>query len=256
MKMKKIPKDLSLFLNKLREEFINNFEKNLVGMYIYGSISYGDFKKHRSDIDIFVFVNKKISKKDIEVLKRIFDQPEIKNNYWFEKLEIDFIFIKDIESIKNVINTTCLRGGKLVNAKIEGLSMDLKNLLDCGIILYGPEPKTFIPKIKNNVLNEALGEKFIHIKENYPKWHKIDFWNQMYLTVQLCRIIYSIKNNDKVVSKKKATKWCSKNAPQEFRKMIKIALKGIDDWEKPINKEVGEKLSNLMNYTEDLLKKN
>ena len=146
MKIKKIPRNLNIFINELKEQLIIHLKEKVLGIYIYGSISYGDFKKHRSDVDIFVFVNNKISKKDIEVIKRISNNPKIKKNDWFKEVEMDFIFIKDIKPIKNIINTNCLRGGKLISSKIEGLSMDLKNLLDCGIILYGPEPKICVKK--------------------------------------------------------------------------------------------------------------
>ncbi len=172
-----------------------------------------------------------------------------------KKLEMDYLSIKQINPIvKNNFEDICFKGGKLVNSKVEGFSIDLANMLECGIVLFGPPPSQIIPSFDKKLLDEALHDKFNHIKRNSPKWIKKDFWNQTFVIIQLCRIIYSKQNRNKPVSKKKAATWCLKNVPSEFKTIIKTAIAGIDNWEKPINENMLEKIPKLINYTEKLLR--
>ncbi len=247
-----LPNDLNAFLLAIRNQLLMKFKDYIIGIYIYGSISYGEFEKFRSDVDVMVFLNTRLLDKDFEDLKKIYEVPQLRNSRWIKKLEMDYVFIGDIKPVKNIVNTVCFRNDKLINSKIEGFSMDLSNILDCGIVLYGPTPSTFIPEIEEKLIEEALLDKFNHLKGNAPKWSAIDFWNEMFIIIQLCRIIYSVKNKDKVVSKKKAAKWCSENVPDKFKSIIKTALKGIDNWEKPTDEEIKNKLTDFIEYAEKL----
>lgn len=248
-----LPDDLNKFLTLLRKKVVCLLGDKIVGIYIYGSISYGDFEESRSDVDVMVFLKSKLSGVDIKALKKTYASPKIKNSKWIEKLEMDYVFVGDMDPMRNTVNTVVFRGCKLIKSSIEGLSMDLKNILECGIILYGPKPSVFIPEIREELLNGALLDKFIHLKENAPKWSGLDFWNQMYIMIQLCRIIYSIKNGDNIISKKKATEWCRENVPMKYRSIVETSLGGIDNWERPIDREIGEKLFEFMSYVEELL---
>ena len=247
-----IPRDLKIFLLEIKKRLLMQMKDNIRGIYVYGSLSYGDFEESRSDVDVIVFLDARLDEKGFGILKGLYEKPQIRNSKWISKLEMDYVSIEDMKPLKNIIGTACFRGGSMVHSRIEGLSMELSNILECGISLYGPEPSAFIPEISETLLDEALLNKFIHIKENEPKWSKIDFWNQVFIIVQLCRIIYSVKNKTYVVSKKKATQWCSDNISQ-FSSIIDTALKGLDNWERPIDEEIRNELPRFLRFTEKIL---
>ena len=63
-------KDINEILYFLTQGIYNVFGSNLIGVYLTGSLSYGDFKEGRSDIDLAVVINQPATPKQIEELRQ------------------------------------------------------------------------------------------------------------------------------------------------------------------------------------------
>jgi len=124
-----IPTDLKSFLMYFIAEISELFKDSIVGIYLYGSLSYGNFESGRSDVDIIVYTKALLSTEEIKTLETWINQN--KDKKWFSSLEVDFI---KSDVVKNTINTIRISGGKLnTKAKMYGASIDLQNVRDSGI---------------------------------------------------------------------------------------------------------------------------
>jgi len=241
--------DLKSFLMYFIAEISELFKDSIVGIYLYGSLSYGNFESGRSDVDIIVYTKALLSTEEIKTLETWINQN--KDKKWFSSLEVDFI---KSDVVKNTINTIRISGGKLnTKAKMYGASIDLQNVRDSGICLYGENPKNIIPSISDKLIRNALRDKLSELKLTSEERSKSDLWNQMFLVIQLCRVIYSLKNNFAPISKRNAALWCIDNLPNKLAPMASIALSKIDNFYGPVNEEIAINCYKLIEYAEDLL---
>ncbi len=252
-----IPEDLKKCLRILQKELPSVLEDVLYGIYIYGSLSYGDFEEERSDVDVFVVTTRTLDAEGQSRLQQWYENGPLATSSWFRRLELDIANKESITSeIQNHLETIGFSGGQMRdNAHMEGASMDIQNIRDCGLVLYGPEPKMFISEIDPHLLQDALQEKFKEVKRGIEEWGSHDLWNQMYFTIQLCRIAYTLHEN-KPISKRAAARWCLEHLPTRFHSMIRIALEAMDDHEGPLSADIAQGLPKLMNHIELLFEKN
>ncbi|UFX83072.1 aminoglycoside adenylyltransferase domain-containing protein [Candidatus Absconditicoccus praedator] len=250
----KLPESLKGFFKTIKKELPEILPDILVGIYVYGSISYNAFDPKRSDVDVAAIIKRKLNEEEIQKLTNWYQTKQMKSNKWISRLEMDFITLENITTnISNDTETTRFAGNKLKEkANMDGAIMDWENIRSCGIVLYGKTPDSFIPEINEDSLFEALIDKFENLKQNIPKWQNNDLWSQVFIVTQLCRVIYALENNGKPISKKQATQWCKENSPFQFKDMISFVLQNINAGGEPTVKIVSENLPAFVAYIDKL----
>jgi hypothetical protein len=253
-KLEKLPKSLKEFFKIIKEELPEILPDILVGIYIYGSISYDAFDSKRSDVDVATVIKRKLNEEEIKKLVNWYQIEHMKSSEWINRLEMDFITLEDITSnMHNDTETTRFAGGNLKRkVNMDGAIMDWENIRSCGIVLYGVSPDSFIPEINKDLLFEALVDKFENLKQNIPTWVIVDLWNQVFIVVQLCRVIYALENNGKPVSKKQAAQWCKENSPFQFKEMISFVLQNLNAGGEPTVEIVSTNLPAFVEYIDKL----
>lgn len=251
-----LPKDLVVLLDFFVKEIIRITDKNLLGCYVYGSISYGDFDVERSDVDLIVLLQIPLKEQNRNEIRNWLSRKDVDGNKWIDRLEVDFISKEDfIPTVKNIIYTDRISSGKLrTRRKYHGVAIDLQNVKDCGIVLFGKSPNESIPTINKMLLFDALKSIFLQLKTESKKWVKANLWNQSFLVIQLCRVMYGYRNNCKPVSKKKAIIWCLDNVPEKFHSMIRIAQDKIVDYNGPLEKEITNNIDDFLGYIENQIR--
>ncbi len=200
-------------------------------------------------------IRKPFTKRDIKSLEGLLEQYRLLHNGWLKRTELDFIEISEInQKINNTIETLRISDSAVKRkTTIHGASIDLANLSECGIILFGPHPTTFMPKISQELLTQALKEKFLDLKRNIPTWMKLNLWNQAFIAVQLCRVIYTLKTK-KYGSKKTATKWCAGNLPEPLNEVALEADYKIENFNGPLSKTLEKHIPSLVAYIDKMFK--
>jgi predicted nucleotidyltransferase len=180
-RLKLLPKSLQSYLSTITED-LTKIIPDLLGIYLYGSITYGDFREKSSDVDLVIITKNSIVK---EVYKKLEKYFESSKNEWAKRSEIDFVIEKDVLNYKSV--GVHFSGGKLKNDFPADSSIvnTWINLYDQGINLYGPEPRKIIPEISVPERIKSFRETFDGLRKNIPTWIKENFWNQVYITVVL-----------------------------------------------------------------------
>ena len=63
---------------------------NVLGIYLTGSLSYGAFNYHSSDIDITVIVHRPVSRSELDSIERLHREIEGKFEKWAWRLECSY----------------------------------------------------------------------------------------------------------------------------------------------------------------------
>lgn len=100
-----MPKTAYPHLNKFLELLLRRIQsilgKKLVGLYLYGSLSTGDFDYETSDIDLMAATTTDIDEKDFNELKEMQDDLVRKYKIWDNRLEIAYMSLHALKTFKS-----------------------------------------------------------------------------------------------------------------------------------------------------------
>lgn len=221
--------DINNVLYFLAEGIQHIFGANLAGMYLTGSLSYGDFNEKRSDIDLAVVLKNSASPEKIKMVKKLHSDAEQKYKKWSKKIECSYI---PLEIMQNILPPKTPRpyigNGIFYPEAPYGNEWIINQyfLYNYGVALIGPDFKTLVKPIKIIDVKKAC------IKDLFKEWepkiadpvYLADSHQQSYVVLNLCRILYTIMRND-AVSKKIAASWIKKEYSQ-WKNIIEAA----EDW--------------------------
>ncbi|HEX8891054.1 MAG TPA: aminoglycoside adenylyltransferase domain-containing protein [Pyrinomonadaceae bacterium] len=201
---------------------------NLVGVYLYGSLTQGAFNPRRSDIDLIVVTRHDLSEAQFKRLGGWLTR-HAKSNAWTARLQILFL-IRDQVLTMNA--KACLyQFGELKRSGSDGNPIIWMNVLRSGVILYGPKPETFVPEITSEILFQALKREVGYLREEMiekplSEWRDVPMY-RAYAVLTLCRILYSVEYGT-IVSKRRAARWALKQLPEQWHEIILQAVEFND----------------------------
>ena len=221
--MAHLPTQVSALLEDLTAHLPILLGRNLVGVYVYGSLTQRAFNPKRSDIDCIVVTNRDLSDAQFRKLDSwlagVGD-----SNPWAARLQITFL-------IRNEVLTVNARGclyqfGRLKRSGSDGNPIVWMNVLKSGLVLAGPPPASFVPAITPEILFQALVREVGYLREEIcekptSEWRNVPSY-RAYAVLTLCRILYSFRKGT-IVSKQTAARWAIKHLP-EWNEIIKQAL--------------------------------
>jgi predicted nucleotidyltransferase len=189
--------------------------QNLLGLYLFGSLAYGDFIPKRSDIDLMAVTKKPLSSIELEKIKQLHLNIEEKFPAWRDRVECSYL-------PKNLMNeklppkqTRPYFGNSTWYDRADYGNEWLINqyfLYHNSIVLVGPEYKSLMvaPPDLREVQKASIRDLFDEWepKINDAHWLENSHY-QSYLVLNLCRILYTM-DNAKLGSKKVAAEWVKK----------------------------------------------
>ncbi len=201
--------------------------RNLLGVYVYGSLTQRAFDARRSDVDCIVVTRRELSEAQFrrlgEWLRRAAE-----SNPWAARLQMTFLLRDEVLTMDS--KACHYQFGVLKRGGSDGNPIIWLNVLESGLVLYGPRPETFVPSITDEVLFEALAREVGYLREEIRKaeseWRDVPSY-RAYAVLTLCRILYSFYRGG-IVSKPKAARWALKHLPEEWHALIRQAQKGDD----------------------------
>jgi predicted nucleotidyltransferase len=221
-----------LEINKILELLLSSATRvlggQLVGMYLYGSLSSGDFDLETSDIDFLVVTTSTLSDKTIAELEAMHHQIWKSGLKWADKLEGSYIPKRDIRR-HNPHSAPCptVNEGKFYLDKRGSDWIIQRHVIrEQGIVLAGPEPKTLIDPVSPEDIRRAvvgvLHEWWFPMLED-PTWlkkHGAEYHAFAILT--MCRALYALKHGT-VVSKPTAARWAQDALGERWSQIIERA---------------------------------
>lgn len=215
--------DIFTMLSKSLKDILNN---QLIGIYLTGSLTYGDFDRGSSDIDFLVILQNRLSDEQRDKIKKLHDKIATKNPLWAKRIECSYITEDMLVNIEPPTNPRpYINGGQMWNPDPpygnEWL-LNLYVLYECGIALVGPDPKILIKHPISIKLVRDASQKDFHqeweplLKDSSPLK---DSHFQAYVILTLCRILHREKN-DTVTSKRVASAWVKKTYGKSWHNLI------------------------------------
>jgi hypothetical protein len=87
---KNIPKDLSELLQVMATDFPAILSANLVGIYLWGSLTYGAFDETCSDVDCIGVTRRDLDDREFSELDEWFENRG-ENNRWVRRIDMRFV---------------------------------------------------------------------------------------------------------------------------------------------------------------------
>jgi hypothetical protein len=249
-------KDVNAILHLLYAKVQEILGSRLVGFYLYGSLSLGDFDSASSDIDFLVVTAEELSEEVLEALRVMHADIASSGFPYADHLEGSYI------------PREALRRYDPANARHPTIGIDwpfhigehgpnwiIERYIvrEHGIIVYGPSPQMLIDPITPQELRIAVREQ---LKSRWqsslltdPEWLRPRDY-QAFAVLTLCRALYTLHDGT-ISSKPQAAAWAQAMYPQ-WRPIIERSMAWRSQHEKD---ELTETLAFLQEALMEALKK-
>jgi predicted nucleotidyltransferase len=220
-----IPADLSELLQAITADFPALLRENLVGVYLWGSLTYDAFDETCSDVDCIVVTRRDLDAREFAELDAWFTKTG-QRNPWVHRLDMRFVI--DREFLDK--NSRCCGfyhyTAKLVRHGSDGNPIIWINIAQCGVTLYGKDAQRIAPQVSERCFNEALLLELSYLRGGLRS-RTGDRSNQAfvynaYAVLTACRILYSAYHRT-LVSKERASGWALQTVPTIWHQIIRGA---------------------------------
>jgi len=250
---KGVTMDYQIILNEIKKSYVEILNKNLVGIYIHGSIALNCFNWNKSDIDYLAVVNEALEKKT--KLKLMKATVKLNSKAPPKGLEMSVVLKKHCLSFEyptpydlhfsnmhlNWYNSNPHEYCEKMNGYDKDLAAHFKMIKTSGIVLYGKN----IDDVFGNIPKEYYLDSIKHDIENARK----EVINKpVYIILNLCRCLAFV-NDGLILSKEHGGKWSLSNIDKQFHTLINSALDSY-----LLNKEIvfdNEKTAMFCDYIHD-----
>jgi len=209
-----------------------------VGMYLYGSLSSGDFDPSRSDIDFLVVTRAELPDETIDNLAAMHRQIAGKSSKWANKLEGSYIprsALRRYDPANSRHPTIGVDWEFGVNPHGSDWIIQRRIIREQGVVLTGPAPKELIDPVSAEEIVRA-------VREILQGWWSQQLRNpallktreyQAFAVLTMCRALYTLRHGE-VASKPVSARWALAMIDRRWSPLIGRALvweedDGIDD---------------------------
>jgi streptomycin 3"-adenylyltransferase len=225
-------------IKNILEEFVRAFHeylgKNLVGIYLHGSLATGGYNPVSSDIDILVVVKKKLGRDEKEEIGQI--MLKLSKKIEFHGFEMSIVALDALRHFQ--YPTPCeLRFSDSNKDDFEKGKVDFqKGLTDTdlaahfvitkrhGICLFGEPVINIFPDIPDEYYLDSIAKDSEWSFNNIMKGADIgECAVPVYGVLNFCRVLAYIREH-LVASKSEGGQWAMKHLPQEYRPVIQEAV--------------------------------
>lgn len=225
--------DINSILNELKNSLLKILGENLVGFYLTGSLTYGDFDRGSSDIDFFAVITSKLSDKELSAVEKLHAHIGSMFPEWSKRIEGSYVNLKMLQSkVPSQETRPYVNAGKIWHFPFgDEWLINLFQLKQKGRLIVGKPIDEIVPDVDIEDVSEAskanlrtdwkpkLNEENPFDSKDYDSSHL-----QAYAIFSMCRALFTYVEGG-VVSKKVAALWVKEKYPQ-WRELVAKAL----DW--------------------------
>lgn len=189
----------------------------LLGLYLYGSATAGDFDQKISDIDLLAVINKDLNKQEFSALEKMHSNFVSQYPEWKDRIEVAYLSAEGLGEFKNKRGKIAvISPGEPLNIKDAGNDwlINWYAVQENGIALFGPNQASIIPIISKDEYVNANKEDVLFWRERIKKYsNQSTRGSCAHVIFTLCRAMYGYKKG-KQISKKEAALWVSTEFPK------------------------------------------
>ena len=244
-------KEIYDFIDMVKDTLLEECE-NIIGIYLFGSLTYGGFNEKSSDIDLVVITKALLNKTELDDIKSIHKKLNEMNIQWAKRFEVSYTPV-DMLSEKTVpIVPRPYYNEIFYDEATYGNEWLINNylLINYGKTIYGPDFKTLIKY--NITMDDIIGSCINDFyKEWFPKINDDEWLSnshyQSYIVINICRIMYTIFNS-KTENKQNSVNWVKKQH-KKWKNLIEEAEKW--DYTKTMSKQ--DEIKEFIKYMEKII---
>lgn len=207
--------DVNQVLELLAKGLTELLGDQLAGLYLTGSLTYGDFDNGSSDIDFLAVLTSPLTDEQLEAIKQLHQHIGEEVPFWAKRLEGSYITTEMIKTKELPEEQRPYVNGGKVNLYKYGneWTINLYALQETGVAIIGVEPKQMFPAVTIEDVREASKQDLLN--DWQPKLDDPNAFNhegydsnhlKAYAVLTMCRILHRAKN-DSIASKRVASKW-------------------------------------------------
>ncbi len=222
--------DINQLLEQLSCGLQDIFGSNLIGLYLTGSLTYGDFDRESSDIDFLVVTKALIQEHDLNKVQKLHETIGQQFPDWRTRIEGSYITESMLQSEEPPKEKRpYVNAGKMWQfAYGHEWIINKFALYTCGKTIYGHNLRAIMKPVSIEQVREASGrdlrEDWVPKIDDPQAFHDPDYDSshlQAYAVLTLCRILYRQFHED-VSSKKVAAAWVKEKYP-EWEELVENA---------------------------------
>jgi hypothetical protein len=220
-----IPNDLSDLLLAIAIDFPKMLNGNLVGIYLWGSLTYDAFDASCSDVDCVAVTQRDLDDREFAAVRDWF-QSKAAQNRWTSRIDMRFVIDQEFLDKTSRCCGFYHYTGKFIRHGSDGNPIIWMNMARSGITLWGKDAKAIAPPVSDECLSDALLLELKYLAEDLAanSGNRSDkaFIHNAYAVLTACRILYSACHRT-LASKDQAAAWAMETLPLRWRATIMAA---------------------------------
>jgi hypothetical protein len=220
-----IPDDLSDLLHAMAADFSAILRSNLVGLYLWGSLTYDAFDEACSDVDCVAVTQRDLDAREFSELDAWFTNKK-QQNRWVARIDLRFVIDHEFLDKSSRCCGFYHYTAKLTRHASDGNPIIWINVAHSGITLCGKDANLVAPHVSEQCLNDALRLELTYLREDLTSniGNRSDkaFIHNAYAVLTACRILYSAHHKS-LASKDQAHRWAMETVPPTWRPVLRAA---------------------------------
>lgn len=190
--------------------------QHLVGVYLYGSLVWGDFDEDISDIDMLVVLHGDVDEALFRTLDIFHQSLAVQFPTWNDRIELAYISTAALATFRTQRSPIAvISPGEPFNIKDAGLDwlINWYTIRTQSQALYGPAQSAVMPDISEQEFRDGVrlqvdewGDWVVHTRESRPY--------QAYCVLTMCRALYAWQEGVQT-SKRVAAEWAMQALPDQ-----------------------------------------
>jgi predicted nucleotidyltransferase len=223
--------DVNRLLDRLLADIRGILQERLVGLYLYGSLTTGDFVPDSSDIDLLAITSSQMTVAEFEALRAMHQDVARDNPGWEDRIEVAYLSAKPLSMFRSESGPIAIisPGEPFHMRDAEVLREWLQNwyvVREYGVALFGPLPTAIIPLITPEEFAWAVRRYAAEVSQRVRD--KRNSRRQAYAILTMCRALHVHKLASQA-SKRQAALWAQQEHP-EWSRLIQSALVWQQTW--------------------------
>ena len=222
--------DVDTVLNELLSRIQHALQDKLLGLYLYGSLTAGDFDHEISDIDLLAVTSSKLTSTEFESLRRLHKNFAHAHPVWNDRLDVAYIPARALKAFRTAKDVTLISPGEPFHVRKGEALLDWAQnwyiVRRTGKTLFGPPPTTLFPPVTQEEFRACVKRYMVELhgrgRTGQPRKE------QGYEILTFCRAIYALETGNQA-SKKQAALWAQKKFPK-WAPLIKNAFAWRQAW--------------------------
>lgn len=223
--------EVNALLRELLESARAVLGEHFVGMYLFGSLTSGDFDRH-SDIDVAVVTDEDVGNETFSALRSMHARLAALDSPWATELEVSYIPRHALRrhDPAHSLHPHVDRGAgqSLSLARHDSDWVVQRHVLrERAVVLAGPPPQTLIDPVSPDDLGRAMLEIlngwWAPMLDDPARLKGRGY--QSYAVLSMCRVLYTLQHGT-IVSKQSAARWARATLDARWRELIEGAWDG------------------------------